>query len=789
MDTDRLLLDASREILILVDAETLRVLAANRAAEERLGYTRAELVGLPVSGVECALSDMFFWDDVRANQGSTEVEGAYRCADGSVLEVTKSAQPVDDARRLYAVRAMPSRHQRRIADELEKMSSHMSATLEATADGILLIDRDGAILNMNRRFSEMWAVPGKLLVDRDDTGILAHMAQQIGISPAGEASQPIPGGDTDGETFDVLYLKDGRVLERVSHAARDGERIIGRVFSYRDVTERHRTQQQLLAAHDEAKRANLAKSQFLATMSHEIRTPMNGVIGMTQLLLGTQLDEEQREYAQLVKSSGESLLTIINDILDFSKAEAGKLNLENIDFDLINTLENTVDMLAIRAHVKGLELILEVAPGLPRWLRGDPGRLRQILINLVGNAIKFTPAGEVIIQVGAPSVADRHVTLRFDIQDSGIGIPADKLNILFSPFTQVDASVTRKFGGTGLGLSICKQLAELMGGSIGVVSEEGKGSTFWFTLPFEQQLPAERDTAPLPEVDLTGCRILVVDDNATNRRLLSAWLRLWGCVPREAAVGQLALEQLRQAAAEGQPFEIAIIDMYMPEMDGETLCGLIQADPRLASTHRVMLTSASLRGDGERFREAGFDAYLTKPIKEDHFRRCLAALRGADTARAPLPMLTRHTLEESIRREIRILLVEDNLTNQKVACAMMRKHGYHVDIAENGQEALAALQKTVYHLVLMDCEMPTMDGFEATRRLRSGNPPVLDPHIPVIAMTASAMQGDRERCLAAGMNDYLSKPVSKSELVAAIERAIGSVGSALIQSTGDTSQV
>jgi len=784
VDTDRLLLEASGEILILVDARTLKIVATNRAAQEQLGYSQEALIGLPVGEIECALSDIFFWDDVRANRGSTEVEGAYRCADGTVLGVTKTARQVGEAKTLFAVRAIPAGHQKRIADELEKMSSHMSATLEATADGILLIDRDGAILNMNRRFSEMWAFPEKLLIDRDDAGILAHMARQVGLSPSGETSQPIPGGDTEGDTFDTLHLTDGRVFERASHAARDGERIIGRVFSYRDVTERYRTQQELIAANDEAKRANQAKSQFLATMSHEIRTPMNGVIGMTQLLLGTPLNEEQREYALIVKNSGEALLAIINDILDFSKVEAGKLNLENIDFDLTNTLEQAVDILAIRAHVKGLELVLELEPELPRWLRGDPGRLRQILINLAGNAIKFTSDGEVVIEVSGQSVADRHVMLRFAIHDSGIGIPADKLDALFSPFTQVDASVTRKFGGTGLGLSISRQLAELMGGSIGVVSEEGKGSTFWFTVPFEQQIPHERDVAPLPEVDLSGCRVLVVDDNATNRRLLVAWLRLWGCLPREAAEGSAALEQMRQAVADGLPFEIAVIDMCMPEMDGETLSGLIQGDARLAATHRVMLTSAALRGDGERFREAGFDAYLTKPIKEDHFRRCLAALRGADTASTPLPMLTRHTLEESIRREIRILLVEDNLTNQKVACAMLRKHGYHVDVAENGQEALAALQHTVYQLVLMDCEMPTMDGFEATRRLRAGDPPVLDPRIPVIAMTANAMQGDRERCLAAGMDDYLSKPVSIAQLISAIERALGPATDAVVHIAG-----
>jgi len=771
VDTDRLLLEASSEILILVDAQTLKIGAANRAALEKLGYSREALIGLPVGEIECALSDIFFWDEVRANHGSSEVEGAYRCADGTVLEVTKAARRVGDAKLQFAVRATPVGHRQRIADELEKISLHMSATLEASADGILLIDRDGAILNMNRRFSEMWEIPRKLLLDRDDAGILRHLSRQAGIPEYGEST---PAGDSEGDTFDILHLVDGRVFERTSHSARDGERIIGRVFSYRDITERYRTQQELIAAHDEAKRANLAKSQFLATMSHEIRTPMNGVIGMTQLLLDTPLNDEQRDFALLVKSSGESLLTIINDILDFSRIEAGMLNLDSIDFDLTGTLEQTADILAIRAHVKGLELVLDLAPGFPRRLRGDPARLRQILINLVGNAIKFTASGEVVIEVSASAIAERHVVLRFSIRDSGIGIPADKLDGLFSPFTQVDATVTRRFGGTGLGLSICKQLTELMGGDVGVASVEGVGSTFWFTVPFERQIPHEPDTAPPPEHDLTGCRILLVDDNAACRRTLSSWLRKWTCLPQEAADGNAALQHMRLAAAQGMPFEMVIIDMFMPEMDGEALCGLIQGEPLLAATQRVMLSSAALRGDGERFREAGFDAYLSKPIKEDHLRRCLAGLRRADTGGPSAPTFTPPAMLESVQSGIRILLVEDNLTNQKVACAMLRKHAYRVDALANGQEALSALRNTVYNLVLMDCEMPIMDGFETTRRLRAGDPPVLDPRIPVIAMTANALQGDRERCLAAGMDDYLAKPVGISQLIEAIERALGS---------------
>ena len=553
--------------------------------------------------------------------------------------------------------------------------------------------------------------------------------------------------------------------------------VAGQIERARTV-EMHRQANEQKVAKEAAEAAAIAKSEFLANMSHEVRTPMNGVIGMTGLLLGSDLNPQQRDFAETIRASGEALLTIINDILDFSKIEAGKLLFETLDFDLVETVEGTLDMLAERAQDKGLELASAIASDVPTRLRGDPGRLRQILTNLIGNALKFTSKGEVVVRVSKAGETETHAELGFEVEDSGIGIPPETQGRLFQAFNQADASTTRKYGGTGLGLAIARQLVLLMDGEIGVRSDPGKGSTFWFSAQLEKQTN-EACTRHVPVRDQLNMRVLVVDDNHTNLQILRGQLAAWKMQVGSVDNGAQALDRLRTAVQRGEPYELALLDAQMPEMDGFTLAGAIKADPLLAGTRLIVLTSLgqSLRSD--ELKRRGIEACLVKPVKQSRLFDCLisqAPIRGdaeevtGDPGRSP-----DSSEREPDFKKARLLLAEDNFINQKVALAQLGKLRYRADAVANGLEVLEALKRIPYDLIFMDCQMPEMDGYEAARAIRqlesrpdSGCPWKAPVHI--IALTAHAIQGEREKCFEAGMDDYLSKPVRQADLQAALER-------------------
>ena len=660
--------------------------------------------------------------------------------------------------------------------ERTRLANSLRMLLESAGEGIYGIDADGRCTFMNTAAAgalgvDVSKVMGELTHplfhhNRADGSLIAFIDSPI--------YKAMHGGGSCRVATEVMWRSDGSSFPAeysafpiVDEAAVTGE-ATGAVITFNDITERKRIEDDLAVAHAQAMEASRLKSEFLANMSHEIRTPMNGVIGMTGLLFTTTMNAEQREYAEAISQSAESLLTVINDILDFSKIEAGKIDIEVIDFDLRVVVEEAAKLVAPKADEKDLELAVMVDPQMSMRVRGDPGRIRQILINMLGNAVKFTDSGEVILRVRKESEHGNSIGVRFEVTDTGIGIDATQQTRLFESFIQADASTTRRFGGTGLGLAICKKLVERMGGKVGVVSEAGKGSTFWFTLTLETGARVVGRPAPSRSA-LQDIRVLVVDDNKTNRVILEQNLRVWGARSASFESGNDALLGLRHGVEAGDPYRLAILDYQMPGMDGIGLALAIRRDPTMGRIGLILLTSSSRPGDPQVAEEAGINGFLTKPARIADLYDCLAVLLESSDAETPrvLTDSVRYSFSEvAPELKARLLVVDDNPVNQRVAVRMLEKMGHVVDIADNGIGALAALGRVKYDAVFMDCQMPEMDGFEATReiRRREGS----DRHTVVIAMTAGAMAGDQDKCLAAGMDAYLSKPVKADKLAAMV---------------------
>ncbi len=651
--------------------------------------------------------------------------------------------------------------ERKLAEkEITRQSNYFQALIENSPAAVVMLDNAQTIMDCNPAFENLYGYRCEDIIGADIDDLISTEETKEEAAALTKAVM-----DKRVEIISKRKRSDGSLVDVQVFGVPIfiGEERVGALAIYHDIST-------LVNARQAAEEASRAKSEFLANMSHEIRTPMNGVIGMLDIALDTELNQEQIEYLSIALQSAEALLTLLNDILDYSKIEARKLELEMIEFDLRTAVEGVAYTLANRAEEKGIELAALIPPALPTQLIGDPSRLRQVLVNLAGNAIKFTEHGEVILRTEVVQEDDQNVEIKFSVTDTGIGIKKERLDAVFERFIQADGSTTRRFGGTGLGLAISQHLVEAMGGVLAVESEYGHGSNFFFTLGFQKQAQKESEAETLV-TDLQGLKVLIIDDNATNRTILSKMIEGFGANATTVSSGPEGLAALKEARTAKALYDIVLLDMQMPDMDGEQTARAIFSDPRKKSLSVVVLTSMGKRGDAKRLKTLGCAGYLLKPIKQQMLFEALVAIMNEkrNKPRGAGRLITRHIVNEQKKYEKSILLVEDNPVNQKVAVALLTKAGHTIEIAKNGEEALSKLERKDYGLVLMDVQMPVMDGLEATRHIRLSEQGK-QQHVPIIAMTAHAMQGDRERCIEVGMDDYISKPLDRRSLFAAIDR-------------------
>ncbi|MGZ9222294.1 MAG: response regulator, partial [Anaerolineales bacterium] len=764
----RALFDLSPDAVVVIDPHDPSglwpITDCNVVAGRMNGYQREELIGhsIDILNVTPGTEDerVTYLKQLRA-VGNLKLETQHRHKNGTIfpVEVSTTLLQVGE-RELILGLDRDITERRRVEAELMREKQFFESLVSNSPAAIVVLDDNENIISCNPAFEELYGYERNEVLGVSLDNLITTSETR---AEAQRYTQQVRNGTL--HAFGKRRRKDDSLVDVEIFGVPvfvAGEKI-GTLAIYHNVSE-------LVRARKEAEEASRTKSEFLANMSHEIRTPMNGVIGMLELALDTSLTFDQRDYLQTSLQSAESLLTLLNDILDFSKIEAGRLEIENINFSLRNTVEDVAYTLARRAQDKGLEMACLIHPDITSELRGDPARLRQILVNLVGNGIKFTHHGEVVIRAELMEETDTHAMIHFAVQDTGIGIPFERQAAIFDRFTQADGSTTRKYGGTGLGLTISKQLVEAMGGKIGIESSPGIGSTFWFDLRFEKQIREKRTTAPLTlgPVSLSQARILIVDDNQTNRMVLTKNIEALGSRVEAVASGAKALEILRNAHRGRDPYHVVLLDMQMPGMDGEQTARAIKSDPSAKETKIIILTSMGQRGDANRLEALGCSGYLLKPVRQQMLFDAVVAVLGREGERSP-GLITRHTLSEQRKLGLRILLAEDNAINQKLAVVLLQKAGYSVDAVDTGAQALEKVQTNQYSAILMDVQMPEMDGLEATQQIRELEKNT-GQHIPIIAMTAHAMQGDRERCLDAGMDDYVTKPLEPKVLFSALDR-------------------